>query len=82
MDFPQYRKYKNGKSYFKITSTEEFEEYQLQFGRIEKHYFKASILPDRNFIADMLVDYHDHWEKVDEEDLQHFLGNNADGKAR
>lgn len=73
MDFPQYRKYKNGKSFFKILSNAHFEEYQLQFGKIVKHAFKASILPDRNYIQDMLFSYREHWDKIQEDDFHAFL---------
>ena len=76
MDFPQYRRYKNGKSYFEIFSAEEFTEYQLQFGKISKHEFKAKILPDRNYIADMLYEYETHWEKIEKEDFLEFLEKN------
>lgn len=78
MDFPQYRKYKNGKSYFEILSPTEFIEYQLQFNRISKHHFEAKILPDRNYIQDMLNDYQEHWEVVDRDELEDFLSKNND----
>jgi hypothetical protein len=81
MDFPQYRKYKNAKSYFKIDSAEEFEEYQLQFGKLVKHKFKANILPDRNYIADMLYNYHEHWEKIQQADFELFIEENASNSA-
>lgn len=77
MEFPQFRKYKNGHSYFMIKSATEFIEYRLQFKRVEEHHFIAKILPDRNFIADMLYDYHEYWEKVSEEELLAFLSANS-----
>lgn len=73
MDFPQYRRYQNGLSYFQIVDENSFEEYKLFQGRIEKYLFKASILPDRNFIQDMLHRYEEHWEKISKEDFQTFL---------
>lgn len=54
--FPQYRKYSNNQNYFKIVSASEFEEISF-IGKkavITKHV--ASILPDRNFINDLLYD--------------------------
>ena len=81
MDFPQYRKYKNAKSYFKINSAEEFEEYQLQFGKIVKHKFKASILPDRNYISDMLYNYKAHWENIHQAEFELFLEENGTNSA-
>jgi hypothetical protein len=76
MDFPQYRKYKNGKSFFKILSNADFEEYQLQFGRLVKHEFKVNILPDRNYIEDMLYSYQEHWDKIEEDEFNSFLERN------
>ena len=65
ISYPQYRKYSNNKSYYKIISPEEFEEIQLLGGKITLHEFKAKILPDRNYIADLTFDYHNHWEVIE-----------------
>lgn len=56
MVFPQYRKYKNNKHFFKIISNSEFDEIHFIGTRtiITKHY--AKILPDRNLIHDLLHD--------------------------
>ncbi len=54
--FPQYRKYANNQNYFKIVSISEFEEISF-IGKkaiVTKHI--ATILPDRNFITDLLHD--------------------------
>ena len=54
--FPQYRKYSNNLNYFKIISLTEFEENSF-IGKkafVKKH--SATILPDRNFINDLLID--------------------------
>ena len=66
--FPQYRKYKNGKSYFKISSQLEFEEIQLIGEKkiVTKH--NAKILPDHNFIHDLLLNYADFTEEISEEE--------------
>lgn len=52
--FPLYRKYKNNKNFFKITSENEFEELSIIGTKliIKKHQVK--ILPDRNFIFDLI----------------------------
>ena len=54
--FPTYRKYKNNKNFFKIINDNEFEEISF-IGKkaiVIKHL--AKILPDRNFISDLLHD--------------------------
>ena len=64
--FPQYRMYLNGKSYFKIISLSEFDEVQLIGSKkiITSHIVK--ILPDRNFIMDLLIDYSLFAEEITE----------------
>ena len=73
MEFPQYRRYKNGKSYFKIINVNSFIEYKLSLKHIEEFKIVAIILPDRNYIQDMLTDYEDFWEIIEEKDLTNFL---------
>ena len=69
--FPQFRKYQNGKSYFKILSIDQFEELKMIPGKgFERHEFQAKILPDRNFIQDMLFDYAKFWTKIKAEEYQ------------
>ncbi len=62
--FPQYRKYKNNLSYFKIISPTQFEEIKIHGKQKTLHKFEAKILPDRNYINDMLHDYQEFWEKI------------------
>jgi len=64
--FPVYRKYKNKLSYFKINSDSNFEEIKIMANQGSIHTFNAKILPDRNFIYDMLYNYNEHWEESNE----------------
>lgn len=57
MDYPQYRKYLNGKAYFKISSPAAFEEVQLIGSKLVFHAYEVKILPDRNFVYDLTFDY-------------------------
>lgn len=68
--YPQYRKYSNNKSYFKIISSDEFEEIQVLGTKKSIHLFKAKILPDRNLIYDMTFDYEKSWLKIEEEEYE------------
>ena len=73
MKYPQYRKYPNDKVYFKILSDTEWEELHVSKGGIILHSFLAKILPDRNYLNDMLVCYQNHWtaiEAVEYEELK------------
>jgi hypothetical protein len=73
MNYPQYRKYRNGKSYFRILSPTEFEEIQQLGTRWTLHIFVAKILPDRNLIYDMTFDFETHWEKIDSDEFDKIL---------
>ena len=68
--FPQYRKYKNNRSYFKIHSRTQWEEIQVVGKKHVLNQFTVKILPDRNFIHDLLFDYEKNWEQIDEKEYQ------------
>lgn len=68
IDFPQYRKYINEKSFFKITSLTEWEEIQIVGSKKMMYHFTVKIMPDRNFINDMLFEYENNWVKIEEEE--------------
>lgn len=68
--YPQYRKYKNNKAYFKIVSATEWEEIRVMGSKYILHRFTVNIMPDRNFIYDMTFDYHNNWEKIEEEEYE------------
>ena len=59
--YPQYRKYSNGKAYFKVLSTAKFEEIQLIGNSKTIRLFEVNILPDRNYIHDLTFNYSKHW---------------------
>ena len=72
-DFPQYRKYKNNKSYFKISSLTEWDEIQIIGSNYLLSKFEVKIMPDRNFIQDMLFDYTANWDVIEEEEYNEQL---------
>ncbi|MES2513970.1 MAG: hypothetical protein V4580_07485 [Bacteroidota bacterium] len=73
MIFPQYRKYKNHKHFFKVISENEFDEISFigEKASVNKHL--AKILPDRNFISDLLHDIGNTAELSTEEEYNHVL---------
>lgn len=72
LTFPQYRKYKNDQSYFKILSLSKFEEIKkMPDGKRALFLFEAKILPDRNFIQDMLYDYREFWDVIESHEYDH-----------
>lgn len=68
--FPQYRMYTNGASYFRINSMEHFDEIKkMPFGFT--HYsFQVRILPDRNYIHDMLNCDNNYWVEISESEFE------------
>ena len=68
--YPQYRKYKNNKAYFRISSATEWEEIQVMGSKYIVHAFRVNIMPDRNFIYDMTFDYEQNWDKIEAEEYE------------
>lgn len=54
MEFPIYRKYFNGMSFYKIISLIEFEEKQMIGSKVHKHHVIASQFPEKLRIKDMI----------------------------
>ena len=65
MIFPQYRKYTNGSSYFKILSNKEFVELQIIGEKVIQYHVVAEQYPELRLINDMLELQHGHWELID-----------------
>lgn len=70
INYPIYRKYKNNKSYFKIISKEEFEEIQVLGNTYTLYHFKAKILPDRNLIEDLSINYEAYCDVISEKEYE------------
>ena len=68
--YPQFRKYINNKGFFKILSTTEWEEIQVIGSKYIFEKFTVKIMPDRNFINDMLFDYKNNWEIIEEKEYE------------
>lgn len=73
--YPQFRKYKNNKSFFKITSEKEWEEIQIIGSKFILNQFTVKIMPDRNFIQDMTFDYQENWDVISEEEYDTYRRN-------
>ena len=67
LEFPQYRRYLNGRNYFCFHSMDHFEELRGMGSKwlLENHTVK--ILPDRNLVHDLLFDYEAIAEPIDAE---------------
>ena len=58
IQFPVYRKYKNGKNLFKILSPDEFEELQVVGSKVILKKTRATQYPELLFVQDMLLNFH------------------------
>jgi len=74
INFPIYRKYKNNKRFYKIINKKEFEEIQVIGSKSVINHIKASILPDFNFINDLISDYEGFAEVSSEEEYERVKG--------
>lgn len=54
MDFPQYRKLSNDRSFYRINSSDSFDELQVMGERIFLHRIQAEKYPEKLRIMDML----------------------------
>jgi hypothetical protein len=72
-DFPQYRKLTNNKSYYKIDSPDEMIEIQLMGRYWSEHNIKASILPERLLISDLLTSSGEHYAVISEDEFASIL---------
>jgi len=68
MEFPIYRKYFNGMSFYKIISEIEFEEKQLVGSKVHKHQVIANQFPEKLRIQDMISCKDKIWETMNESD--------------
>ncbi|HXB39347.1 MAG TPA: hypothetical protein VNZ49_02325 [Bacteroidia bacterium] len=68
--FPQYRKYKNGLSYFKILSFTEFEEVRVIGKKRIVDKITAKQYPEKVFISDLLFNYEDFAEEIQETEYE------------
>jgi hypothetical protein len=66
INFPQYRRYKNGQRYYKIINNNSFEEIQVIGSKRVTNTFEAKIFPDKQFIQDLLHNYEGFAEKIEE----------------
>ncbi|MCX6296654.1 MAG: hypothetical protein NTX97_11425 [Bacteroidetes bacterium] len=73
--YPQFRKYLNNRSYFKIISDKEWEEIQIIGSKNVLHRYIVNIMPDRNFLHDMTFDYKENWVAIGEEEYNLYRKN-------
>ena len=64
--YPQYRKYKNGLSYFKISSPVLAEEIKIVGSKRFVYIIEANQYPEKVFINDLLLNYSEFADEITE----------------
>ncbi|MBS1647845.1 MAG: hypothetical protein JST67_10940 [Bacteroidetes bacterium] len=67
--YPQYRKYKNGLSCFKILSPTQAQEVKAVGSKRLSFFIEATQYPERVFIHDLVFAYHHFAEEISEADF-------------
>lgn len=70
INFPVYRKYKNGRSYFKILNEQQFEELRIVGQRHLQNLVNAEHLPEKYFIQDLLHNFRDMAVEITAEEYE------------
>ena len=73
IQYPQYRKYKNGLSYFKILSPTQAQEIKIIGTKRSLFIIEAKQYPERVFINDLLFNYTDFAIQVTEEEFNRHI---------
>jgi hypothetical protein len=68
--YPQYRKYKNGLSYFKISSPILAEEIKVVGNKRFIYTIKANQYPEKVFINNLLLNYSEFADEISEDGYQ------------
>lgn len=75
MNFPQYRKYSNNKVFFKIISSDTFEEITLVGSKKVINIIKASTYAEKVYIMDMLENVDKRYLIIEESEYTEQLKN-------
>ncbi len=70
MEFPQYRKYKKIKTYFRINSEKSFDELTLMGQKYLLHSVEAIQYPEMIRVQDMLKNENEMWEIISAKEFE------------
>ena len=76
--FPKYRKYANEKTFYKVESEKRMLEISLLGSKYREQIIEAKILPDRNFIADVIMNEGGFLIEISAEEFDRFYENCRD----
>lgn len=70
--FPKYRKYAHEKTFYKVESEKRMIELSVLGSKYREQVIEAKILPDRNFIMDVIVNEGDFLIEIDADEFERF----------
>jgi len=73
--FPKYRKYAHQKTYYKVESEKRMLELSLLGSKYREQIVEAKILPDRNFISDVIQNEGDFLIAISADEFESFYEN-------
>lgn len=73
-EFPQYRKYRNNKSYFKIIAVDQFEEIICVGNKVTVYLIMAKQYPEKLRIVDMMECKNRIWVEITAEEYEYKKG--------
>lgn len=82
MNYPLYRRYVNGRSYFKLDSPSKMLEVQVLGNYYIEHELEARILPERLLITDLIAADPATYEVISEEMFEEFMSHNREQRIR
>ena len=80
MKYPLYRRYINGRSYFKLESPSRMLEVQVLGKYYIEHELVAKILPERLLMSDLIEANPDSYEVISEEIFENFMLHNRENR--
>lgn len=75
INYPQFRRYKTGTSWFRIDGPEQYEEIRKMGSRWFFDRYEAKILPDRNWIYDLTFAFESFADEISDEEYQEIFSN-------
>lgn len=73
MGYPQFRKYTDGNTFFKIENQNSFYELKRMGKYYSFNFIECKIYPERMFLNDLINQSFESIEIINEEEFQHYL---------
>jgi len=68
--FPLYRRYKHGRTWFKVTGEDTCWQLDIIGNYYSYQQFKAVAYPEKQYLHQMIHQYEEYWEEADEREFE------------